>query len=167
MFSLDDAGHDRRPTLTLFDSEVFASTCTVCRQSTVLCIDEHKKFQTAECHMQGDVPRSEPRQLDPDTCKYARHLVMTTAISEMSSLDSVSESADFIIDAEIFGKRWNAGLKMMGWKPVVSAPPPDFVGNPRLGALLVTGILCETCDDVITVELDDSGLSVVLCPFDD
>ena len=105
-------------------------------------------------------------QFDPDTCKYARHLVMNTAISEISTFDSVFQSPDFAIDAEIFGKRWNAALAMMGWQPVVSAPPPDFDGNPRLAALLVTGILCETCDDVIAAELEDGTLSVVVCPFD-
>ena len=152
--------------LMLFDSEVFASTCTVCRKSTVLCIDEHKKFRTVECYMQGNVPPSEPRQLDERTCKSARHLVMSTAISEISSFDSVLQSPDFEIDAEIFAMRWNAGLDMMGWKPVVSHPPLDFNGNPRLGALLVTGILCEACDDVIAVELEDGGIQVVLCPFD-
>ena len=148
------------------DGQVFASICTICATATVLCIDEHKKFQTVECHVRGDVLPSEPRQFDPDTCKYARHLVLSTAISEISSFDSVAGSADFVIDAEIFCKRWNAGLDMMGWKPVVSAPPPDFDGNPRLGALLVTGILCETCRDVIAVELEDGGIQVVVCPFD-
>ena len=152
--------------LTLFDSEVFASTCTACRRSTVLCIDEHKKFQTVECYMEGNVPPSTPRQFDTRTCIAARHLVMTTAMSEINRFDSACPSPDFLIDAEIFVKKWNAALAMMGWKPVVSHPPPDCPDNPRLAALLISGILCETCDDVIAVELENGALSVVLCPFD-
>lgn len=152
--------------LTLLDREVFASTCTICRRSTVLCIDEHKKFQTVECHMEGNLPPSEPHQFDTRTCTAARHLVMTTAISAISRFDSACPSPDFLIDAEIFVRKWNAALAMMGWHPVVSHPPPDFTDNPRLAALLISGILCETCDDVIAVELDDGALSVVLCPFD-
>ena len=148
------------------DVQIFASTCTVCATATVLCFDERKKFQTVECHVRGNVPRGEPRQFDADTCKYARHLVMNTAISEISSFDAVFHSADFMIDAESFSRQWNAALDMMGWKPVVSVPPPDFDDNPRLAALLVSGILCEACDDVIAVELDDGGIQVVLCPFD-
>ena len=152
--------------LTLFDREVFASTCTICRKSTVLGIDQHKKFQTVECHMEGNVPSSEPRQFDPDTCLAARHLLMTTAISEIKSFDSARLSPDFIIDVESFERRWTAALDMMGWKRFAPATASADLGSiPRVGARLVTGILCETCDDVIAVQAQPDGIRIVLCPF--
>ena len=93
---------------------------------------------------------------------------MSTAISEISSFDSVLQSPDFEIDAEIFAMRWNAGLDMMGWKPVVSRPPPDSsTDNPaaRRSAgdwhLVRDMRRCHRRD-----ELEDGGIEVVLCPFD-
>ena len=153
--------------LPLFDGQVFASVCTVCDRSTVLCIDERtKKFLTVEYGIPGTVPRSEPRQLNRETCKYARQLVMNAAISEVCTFDSAYRSPDFVIDAESFAKKWDAGLAMMGWQQVVSGTPPEFDGNPRLGAVLATGVLCETCADVVAVEMEDGEIRVVLCPFD-
>lgn len=147
------------------DGQVFASICPVCARASVLCLDERKKFLTVECDIQGDVPRGDPRQLDQHTCKHARQLVMNAAISEVCGFDKAWPSADFVIDAEIFYKKWNAALAMMGWKPVVSHPPPDLECQPRLRAVLLSGILCEACDDVLAVELEDDGIHIVVCPF--
>ena len=84
--------------LALFDGQAFASVCTVCDRTTVLCIEERtKKFLTVECGIPGSVPRSEPRQLNRETCKYARQLVMNAAISETCTFDSAYRSPDFVI----------------------------------------------------------------------
>ena len=49
----------------------------------------------------------------------------------------------------------------------MSYPPSDLEDQPRLRAVLISDILCEACDDVVAVELEDGAIRVVVYPLTD